>query len=79
MALTERQEYKVEIIPPFRVIQVRRADIIERDGVEIARSYHRSSFTPGTDVTSETAIVEQVANAIWTPAIVQAYEAAQQA
>ena len=75
MALTERQEYKIEIIPPFRVIHVRRADIIERDGVEVARSYHRSSFVPGTDVTAETAIVEQVANAIWTPAVVAAYTA----
>ena len=32
MALTEKQEYKVEIIPPFNVLQVRRADIIMKDG-----------------------------------------------
>ena len=35
MALTEKQEYKVEIIPPFNVLQVRRADIIMKDGAEV--------------------------------------------
>ena len=75
MALTERQEYKVEVIPPFRIIQIRRADIIERDGVEIARSYHRHTVVPGENVVDEPSIVEQIANAIWTPAIVEAYQA----
>lgn len=74
MALTERQEYKVEVIPPYRIIQIRRSDIIERDGVEIARSYHRHTVVPGDDVVNEPSIVEQIANAIWTPAVVQTYQ-----
>ena len=53
MALTERQEYKVEILPPYCVLQIRRADIIERDGVEVARSYHRHVLMPGADVSEE--------------------------
>ena len=32
MALTEKQEYKVEVIPPYSILQIRRADIILKDG-----------------------------------------------
>ena len=73
MALTERSEYKVEVIPPYSVLQVRRADIIERDGVEIARSYHRHVLTPGDDYSSEPPVVRAVAFSLWSPALVTAY------
>ena len=29
-------------------LQIRRADVIEKDGVEIARSFHRHTLAPGT-------------------------------
>jgi hypothetical protein len=74
MALTERQEYKVEVIPPYSVLQVRRADIIERDGEEIARSYHRHSLTPGSDYSAEPAVVRAIALSLWSPALATAYE-----
>ena len=66
MALTEKQEYKVEVIPPYCVLQVRRADIILKDGVEVARSYHRHVLNPGQDVSEESAVVQQVAGGVWT-------------
>ena len=50
MAFTERHEHKLEIIPPFNIIQCRRADIVEKDGVEVGRTYHRHVRTPGEDV-----------------------------
>ena len=74
MALTERQEYKVEIIPPYSVLQVRRADIIERDGEEIARSYSRHVLTPGSDYSAEPAVVRAIALSLWSPALATAYE-----
>ena len=40
-SFTERHEHQLEIIPPFSIIQCRRADIIEKDGVEVGRTYHR--------------------------------------
>ena len=52
MALSKRSEYKVEILPS-RVLQVRRADIIEEDGEELATSYHRHVVNPGDDVSCE--------------------------
>ena len=36
MALTERTEYdKIEVVGQYKAVQVRKATIIERDGVEI--------------------------------------------
>ena len=62
---TERCEYKLEIIPPKNIIQCRRADIVEKDGVEIARGYDRTSYTPGDDVSSACSEVQKVAEALW--------------
>ena len=66
MALTEKQEYKVEVIPPYCVLQVRRADIILKDGEEVARSYHRHVLNPGADVSKEAKVVQEVAGGVWT-------------
>ena len=35
---TERKEHKLEIIPPYSIIQCREANIVERDGVEVGRT-----------------------------------------
>ena len=72
---TEQQEYKVEIIPPYNTLQVRRADIILKDGVEVGRTYHRHACCPGDDVSAEPAVVQQTAGAVWTADVVAAYEA----
>ena len=75
MAFTERQEHKLEIIPPYNVIQCRRADIVEKDGVEVGRTYHRHVRVPGDDVSSDCAELQAVAAALWTDEVVAAYQA----
>ena len=75
MALSETQAYKIEI-NEGRSIGVRRADIVLKDGVEIARSYKRFLYNPGDDVTAEPQDVQAVASLIWTDEVVAAYEAA---
>lgn len=75
MAFSERQEHKLEIIPPYSIIQCREATIVEKDGVEVGRSYHRHIVAPGDDLTNECDEVKKVAGALWTPAIIAAYEA----
>ena len=77
MAFTERSEYKLEIIPPHSVIQVRRADIVEKDGVEVGRSFHRHVVAPGADITNECIEVQACASGLWTPEVIAAYEAEQ--
>ena len=66
-------------------LQIRRADVIEKDGVEIARSFHRHVLQPGTvgigttlvptDISGEEPIVQSVANAVWTVDAKEAYRA----
>ncbi len=75
MALTERSTIdKIEVLENG-IIQVRRADIVERDGVEIAKSYHRWTLTPGQDLTGQEQRVVDVANAVWTQEVIVAYQA----
>ncbi len=73
MAFTERQEHKLEIIPPYNIIQCRRADIIEKDGTEVGRTYHRHVRMPGDDVSEDCAELQAVASAIWTQEVIDAY------
>ena len=74
MAFTEKQEYKIEVLSNG-TLQVRRADIVLKDGVEVGRTYHRHCLMPGEDVTNEVPRVQAVAAATWTPEVVSAYEA----
>ena len=74
MAFTEHVEYKEEVLPN-QVIQIRRADIVKKDGVEVGRSYHRNVVVPGDDVSGEPAEVQAIANALWTAEVVAAYKA----
>jgi hypothetical protein len=74
MAFTERQEHKLEIIPPYSIIQCRRADIIEKDGVEVGRTYHRHVRVPGDDVSEDCTELQAVAAALWTSGVVSAYQ-----
>ena len=51
MALTKTIEYdKIEIVGPFKCLQVRKATVIKEDGVEIdgSRSFSRYTLDPGT-------------------------------
>ena len=74
MAFTEHTEYKEEVLPN-QTIQIRRADIIKKDGVEVGRSYHRNVVHPGDDISGEPAEVQAIANALWTAEVVAAYKA----
>ena len=65
MALAETQAFKVEVLEDLS-INVRRADIVLRDGTEIARSYNRVSFTPNANVKNQPAVVQAIAASVWT-------------
>jgi len=77
MALIEKQIVdKVELVESNH-IQVRTATIIEKDGVEIARTFYRHVLAPGADLTNEDPKVQAIATAIWTEEIIAAYQASQ--
>ena len=85
MALTERFENdKIEVVGQYKTVQVRRATVIERDGVELTRSFHRHALQPGTvaegtstltdtDISGEDADVQAICNAAWTDAIKESW------
>ena len=74
MAITKRTELKEEILPN-QTIQIRTTTVVEEDGVELARNHHRHVVVPGQDVTGEPDEVQAIAAALWTPAVIAAYEA----
>ena len=48
MALSESIEYdKIEVVGQYRLVQVRKATVIKRNGAEITRSYERFVLDPG--------------------------------
>ena len=75
-SFSEKQEYKLEILPN-KVIQVRRSDIILKDGVAVATSFHRHMVVPGDDVTAEPEVVQLVAGALHDAATISAYQASE--
>ena len=76
MALTERTEQdKIEVVGSFKHVQVRTATVIERDGVEISRSYHRHVVAPDADITGESPEVQAICAAVHTQAVKDAYAA----
>ena len=75
MALTERTEIASREVLADGQIQVRTDTVIERDGVEVSRSFHRHVISPGDDVSGEDASVQTVANAVHTDEVVAAFRA----
>ena len=75
MALIERQLVDLVELVQSNHIQVRTANIIERDGVEVTRTFHRHVLSPGADVTNEDPKVQAIANAVWTEEVIAAYQA----
>jgi hypothetical protein len=75
VALTERIEIgKCEVLAD-KQLQVRTDTVIERDGVEISRAYHRHVVAPGDDLSGQHADVQRLANAEHTAEVIAAYEA----
>ena len=49
MALTESVEYdKIEVVGQYKVVQVRKATVIKKDGTELTRSFSRFLLDAGT-------------------------------
>ena len=86
MALTETTEYdKIEVIGQYKAVQVRKATVIKKDNVELARSFNRYILNAGTldvsdnlvdtDISSEPAEVQSICNAVWTTDVKAALKA----
>ena len=74
MALEKKKTYDYEVRGEYKCIQERCKTSIMEDGEEISFSYHRNSFMPDADVSSESSELRALANALWTDEIKKAYE-----
>ena len=75
MGLIERQLVDLVELVQSNHIQVRTANIIEKDGTEIARTFHRHVLSPGDSIVNEDPKVQAIANAVWTEEVIAAYQA----
>ena len=74
MALTEETiQDKIEVVGDYKIVQVRTATVIKRDGTEISRSFARHTVAPDADISNESAEVKAICNAVHTDAIKTAY------
>ena len=81
MALSESTvEDKIEVVDcgSWKMIQVRTATIISRDGTEVSRSFHRHVVSPIDDWSGESTEVQAMCNPFHTADAIAAYNAAQQ-
>jgi hypothetical protein len=74
MSITKESEIdKVEIVGPYKVVQVREATVIKEDGVELTRSFHRHAITPNCDTTAENSEIQAICSVVHTSAIKTVY------
>jgi urease accessory protein UreE len=79
MALEEKSVIDQIEVTRNGSVNVRRADLILKDGVEIGKTYHRHVLAPGDDLANEDAKVVAIAQAAWTPEVLAAYQASLEA
>lgn len=75
MALSKETTIDQITVEASGVVLVREATAIVEDGVQLSKSYHRTSFAPGSDVSAQPANVQAICSAAWTPEVVAAYKA----
>ena len=73
--LTERTVFSLCEVLPSTILQVRLSDqIVDGEAVK-ASTYRRYCLNPGDDLTGQPEQVVAIANAVWTPAAITAYNA----
>ena len=79
MSLTKSTVVDQITVTEYGAVLYREATRILEDGVEISKTYHRSSLIPGQDISGVPANVQAICSAAWTPEIVAAFQATQAA
>ena len=74
MALTEDEIVDSIDVLPDGQIQVRKANRVFRDGVEISKSYHRHVVSPGQDLSLEDPRVAEIGAVVHTEEVIAAFK-----
>ena len=70
---------KIEIVENGTLQIRQRTDIFDdaNPSIIMASNYHRNSLSPGDDLAGQEPKVVAIANAVWTPEVIAAYQAEQ--
>lgn len=77
--ITEEKVLDIITLAENGTVLYREATRILEDGVEISKTYHRASLAPASDLTNVPDNVVAIANVAWTPEVIAAYQAQQEA
>lgn len=75
MSLTKSTTVDQITVTENGIVLYREATRIMENSNEISKTYHRSSLTPGQDLTGIPANVAAICNVAWTAEVVAAYQA----
>ena len=79
MALTKETVVDQITVTENGTVLYREATRIMEDGKQLSQTYHRTSLVPEQDLTGQPANVVAICNAAWTPEVIAAYKAQQEA
>jgi DNA-binding transcriptional LysR family regulator len=79
MALTKETVVDQITVTENGIVLYRQATRIMEDGKQLSQTYHRTSLTPGQDLTGQPANVAAICNLTWTEEVIAAYQAQQEA
>ena len=65
MTLTERKVIDLIEVLESGHLQVREANLVERDGIVIAKTFHRYVISPGEDISDKEQKIKDIAAAAW--------------
>jgi hypothetical protein len=63
--LTKTQQVDNISVGENNIVHVRTATVIAEDGVELSRTYHRHTLSPGDDLSEQDPRVVAIATAVW--------------
>jgi len=75
MALTKETVVDQITVTENGIVLYREATRIMEDGKQLSQTYHRTSLTPGQNLTGVPANVVAICNAAWTAEVITAYQA----
>jgi hypothetical protein len=75
MSLTETKTIDQITVTENGVVLYREATRIMRGDEVVAQTFHRTSLTPGQDLTGQSEKVVAIAQTVWTPQVIAAYQA----
>jgi DNA-binding transcriptional LysR family regulator len=75
MAITKEKVIDQITVTENGIVLYREATRIMEDGEQLSQTYHRTSLTPGQDLTGQPDNVVAICNVAWTSEVIAAYQA----